>query len=502
MLLLTVLFILLNLVTDLLYAVIDPRNPLHVTSDRVTPRPAAVPCAASGAAPLVRNRAALVGLVVLDAAARRDRGARGCSPPPTRTPRTCRSRSCGPARSTRWAPTSPAGTCWRGSSTAPPRRSWAPSWWSSSAASSASRCGLLAGFYGGKREVVDHAPPRRAAGVPGAAAGRPRRGHLRARAARRRSSRWASSTCPAMARLVRSVTLVQRNLAYVDAGRALGYSDATHHLPPHPAQPGRPPSWSSPRIDLAYAILDIAALSFLGLGQQPPDPDWGSMLADGRSYLLQNPLPALSAGLAIMIAVVAFNLVGDGLRVPARSAGSASAMSGDGHRVGGARAWPCDAARGPRPAVASAPVGRPRRQRPGPHDAGRRDRGPGRGVGLGQERQQPGRSWACCRRGTSLVQRQHPPRGRASWSGLPESRVPPRPRRAGRDDLPGPADRARPAVPGGRAGRRGAAVPLRAVAAGRHAHASSSCSSGRPARPGATSPSATRTSCRAACASA
>jgi peptide/nickel transport system permease protein len=68
-------------------------------------------------------------------------------------------------------------------------------------------------------------------------------------------------------------------------------------------------------IDLAYAILDIAALSFLGLGQQPPDPDWGSMLADGRSYLLQNPLPAVSAGLAIMIAVVCFNLVGDGLRV-------------------------------------------------------------------------------------------------------------------------------------------------------------------------------------------
>jgi len=67
-------------------------------------------------------------------------------------------------------------------------------------------------------------------------------------------------------------------------------------------------------IDLAYAILDIAALSFLGLGQQPPDPDWGSMLADGRSYLLQNAIPAISAGVSIMIAVIAFNLVGDGLR--------------------------------------------------------------------------------------------------------------------------------------------------------------------------------------------
>ena len=118
---------------------------------------------------------------------------------------------------------------------------------------------------------------------------------------------------PAMARLVRSVTLVQRNQAYVDAGVALGYSDRRiifrHILPNLVAAIVVQSS-----IDLAYAILDIAALSFLGLGQQPPDPDWGSMLSDGRSYLLQNPLPAMSAGLAIMLAVIAFNLVGDGLR--------------------------------------------------------------------------------------------------------------------------------------------------------------------------------------------
>ncbi len=118
---------------------------------------------------------------------------------------------------------------------------------------------------------------------------------------------------PAMARLVRSVTLVQRNQAYVDAGVALGYSDRRiifrHILPNLVAAIVVQSS-----IDLAYAILDIAALSFLGLGQQPPDPDWGSMLSDGRSYLLQNPLPAMSAGIAIMLAVIAFNLVGDGLR--------------------------------------------------------------------------------------------------------------------------------------------------------------------------------------------
>ena len=61
-------------------------------------------------------------------------------------------------------------------------------------------------------------------------------------------------------------------------------------------------------------ILDIAALSFLGLGIQPPDPDWGSMLADGRAYLLLSPYVPVFAGLAIMITVIAVNWFSDGLR--------------------------------------------------------------------------------------------------------------------------------------------------------------------------------------------
>jgi peptide/nickel transport system permease protein len=118
---------------------------------------------------------------------------------------------------------------------------------------------------------------------------------------------------PAMARLIRGVTLVQRSLSYVDAARVLGYSDFRilfRHILPNLVAAVVVQS----TIDLAYAILDIAALSFLGLGQQPPDPDWGSMLSDGRAYLLQNPWPAVSAGIAIMLAVISFNLVGDGLR--------------------------------------------------------------------------------------------------------------------------------------------------------------------------------------------
>jgi peptide/nickel transport system permease protein len=118
---------------------------------------------------------------------------------------------------------------------------------------------------------------------------------------------------PAMARLIRGVTIVQRSLSYVDAARVLGFSDGRvifRHILPNLVAAVVVQS----TIDLAYAILDIAALSFLGLGQQPPDPDWGSMLSDGRAYLLQNAWPAVSAGLAIMLTVVSFNLVGDGLR--------------------------------------------------------------------------------------------------------------------------------------------------------------------------------------------
>ncbi|MGH2549438.1 MAG: ABC transporter permease subunit, partial [Thermomicrobiales bacterium] len=67
-------------------------------------------------------------------------------------------------------------------------------------------------------------------------------------------------------------------------------------------------------LDLAYALLDLAALSYLGLGVQPPTADWGTMLADGQAALLTSPHIALSAGAAIVIAVVGFNLLGDGLR--------------------------------------------------------------------------------------------------------------------------------------------------------------------------------------------
>jgi peptide/nickel transport system permease protein len=106
---------------------------------------------------------------------------------------------------------------------------------------------------------------------------------------------------------------VQRQQPYIEAARAVGCDDSRilfRHLLPNVTSP----IFVQASIDLAFAILDIAALSFLGLGIQPPIPDWGSMLAEGRSHLLLSPYVSISAGLAIMTAVIAFNLVGDGLR--------------------------------------------------------------------------------------------------------------------------------------------------------------------------------------------
>ena len=118
---------------------------------------------------------------------------------------------------------------------------------------------------------------------------------------------------PLIARVVRSVVLVERETAYVEAAKALGASDSrilTRHIPRNIVSPILVQS----SIDLAYAILDLAALGFLGLGVQPPTPDWGAMLSEGREHLLINPNLAVAAGIAVMLSVIAFNLVGDGLR--------------------------------------------------------------------------------------------------------------------------------------------------------------------------------------------
>lgn len=117
---------------------------------------------------------------------------------------------------------------------------------------------------------------------------------------------------PMLIRLVRSLTLIEKNKTYVEAAGSIGYSDARilfFHILPNCVSS----IISQITLDLAYAILDLASLSFLGLGVQPPTADWGAMLDEGRNFLLQNPLLALAPGIAIILTVVALNLFSDGL---------------------------------------------------------------------------------------------------------------------------------------------------------------------------------------------
>ena len=116
-----------------------------------------------------------------------------------------------------------------------------------------------------------------------------------------------------MARLVRSQVLVLKGSEYVLAARALGAPDQRvllRHLLPNV----RNQVIIAATLGIAGAIMAEAALSFVGLGAQPPTPSWGAMVADGRDLLRVAPWVSFAPGLAIGLAVLGFNLVGDGLR--------------------------------------------------------------------------------------------------------------------------------------------------------------------------------------------
>lgn len=116
-----------------------------------------------------------------------------------------------------------------------------------------------------------------------------------------------------MARLVRGQVLVVRGLEYVQAARALGASDArimSRHLLPNVIAP----VIVAATLGIGGAIMAEAALSFIGLGAQPPTPSWGAMVAEGRDLLRVAPWVSLVPGLAIGLAVLGANLLGDGLR--------------------------------------------------------------------------------------------------------------------------------------------------------------------------------------------
>ncbi len=118
---------------------------------------------------------------------------------------------------------------------------------------------------------------------------------------------------PAYARVVRASVLSVREMDYVSASRSLGGS--TFHILFRRIMPNAlTPLIVQGTLGIASAILDAAALSFLGLGAQPPTPEWGSMLGSERNQVFTAPHLVFYPGLAIMLTVLSFNLLGDGLR--------------------------------------------------------------------------------------------------------------------------------------------------------------------------------------------
>ncbi len=118
---------------------------------------------------------------------------------------------------------------------------------------------------------------------------------------------------PGFARVVRASILSVKDQEYIEAARAIGAKDHTiilkHVLPNSMA-----PIIVFATLKVATAIMATASLSFIGLGVQPPTPEWGSMLAGGRSYIRDQMYIVLYPGLAIVLSVLSLNLIGDGLR--------------------------------------------------------------------------------------------------------------------------------------------------------------------------------------------
>ena len=118
---------------------------------------------------------------------------------------------------------------------------------------------------------------------------------------------------PGYARVVRAVVLSMRERDFVEAARATGVSD-TRIMFVHILPNSLTPIIVQMTLGVGGAIIFAAALGFLGLGVQPPTPEWGAMISDGLPFLRQSPYLVFYPGMAIMLTVLGFNLLGDGLR--------------------------------------------------------------------------------------------------------------------------------------------------------------------------------------------
>ena len=118
---------------------------------------------------------------------------------------------------------------------------------------------------------------------------------------------------PAYTRLVRASVLVVKELAFVESARAIGCGPIrvlARHVLPNAVSP----VIVQMSLQFATSILLLAGLGYLGLGAQPPTPEWGSMLAQGRAYMRTAPYLVIFPGVVISLVVLALNLMGDALR--------------------------------------------------------------------------------------------------------------------------------------------------------------------------------------------
>jgi peptide/nickel transport system permease protein len=172
--------------------------------------------------------------------------------------------------------------------------------------------GLIAGYFGGKFDLLIMRitdiflafPPLLLALLIASTLGR---GLMNAILA------LAISWWPWYTRLVRGMAISVKNRPYVEAAKAMGVADwkiMIRHILPNSVSP----LIVQATMDIGSAILEAAALSFLGLGVQPPTPDWGLMISEGKNYFLNYWWYPVFPGLAIFVTVIAFNLLGDAIR--------------------------------------------------------------------------------------------------------------------------------------------------------------------------------------------
>ncbi len=123
----------------------------------------------------------------------------------------------------------------------------------------------------------------------------------------------AAVSWPYYARLIRAQVLSLKSLDFVDASRALGASrwrQAMRHVLPNALTP----LLVQASFDVGGAILTAAGLGFIGFGAQPPTPEWGAVVSETRSFIIEAPWASSAPAIAILLTVLAFNLLGDGLR--------------------------------------------------------------------------------------------------------------------------------------------------------------------------------------------